>query len=157
MAIGIVFFIYIFISFSSYAVEYNLVDEAIEAVEDLGPLPVTQDAQTEADNPVLKKAIEEWVSAGKYTEQGLTIETLSRELGTNRAYLSMYINSAFNCNFREWINTLRIEQACRIIKSVGFVSMADTATRCGFTSASYFTRTFVRVKGMSPLLWKRKQ
>ena len=79
---------------------------------------------------------------------------LTLDIGTNKSYLSCYLNNYVGATFYDYINELRIKEACRIIdemKQQGQKpSMASVATICGFSSQAAFNRCFRRVARMTP-------
>lgn len=98
----------------------------------------------------LKKAMEE---DKMYTDPKLSLFDLSIAIGTNRTYISDYINKTLGLTFKDYINNLRVEEAMRIIESMTIkerISMAEVARKSGFNSTSTFNRNFQRVTGINP-------
>lgn len=89
-----------------------------------------------------------------YLKPALTLDDICRAIGTNKSYLSCYLNNYVGATFYDYINELRIKEACRIIdemKQQGQKpSMASVATICGFSSQAAFNRCFRRVARMTP-------
>lgn len=89
-----------------------------------------------------------------YLKPALTLDDICRAIGTNKSYLSCYLNNYVGATFYDYINELRIKEACRIIdemKQQGKKpSMASVATACGFSSQAAFNRCFRRVARMTP-------
>lgn len=51
----------------------------------------------------------------------------------------------------EFLNRLRIKNACRIIEIYGKqFNITETAERCGFSNPAYFSRVFKKITGVSP-------
>ncbi|WP_444103937.1 helix-turn-helix domain-containing protein, partial [Alistipes sp.] len=80
-----------------------------------------------------------------------TLESLAKEAGTNRTYLSRTINTFSGKNFSSYVDGFRIREATRIIeaskKSVSFKQIAEMV---GYTSVPVFYKAFVREVGLSP-------
>ena len=55
----------------------------------------------------------------------------------------------------EYINKVRIQTACEILKKTD-ESIADIAYKCGFTTNSTFNRNFRQLMGMSPAEWRKR-
>ena len=51
----------------------------------------------------------------RYVRPGLSLESLAREVGCNRSYLSRYVNSELGLNFKSWIRALRIAESQRLL------------------------------------------
>jgi len=83
----------------------------------------------------------------------LTLQKLAIHLGTNRQYLSNYINKEKNKTFYEYINDYRLEEAKDILDNWGDnpqQSLEDVASMSGFNSYSTFFRSFVKKYGETP-------
>ena len=88
-----------------------------------------------------------------YLDSSLTLQKLAIHLGTNRQYLSNFINRERQKSFYEYINDFRLEEAKKMLD--GWTeekhhSMEDVATMSGFNSYSTFLRSFVKKYGESP-------
>ncbi len=148
MSAGIVMFVYIYISFQNYILNYRNVEIAVE--ENM----TSRSCDTRVQTVDLGEGIERWVSSGGYRMQGLTLEDLARELGSNRSYVSAYINSTFNCNFREWINALRIDYSKTLLAEQSFMTIEKVSEQSGFSTSAYFCRLFSKREGMTPTKWR---
>ena len=88
-----------------------------------------------------------------YLNPKVTLSDIAQAIGTNRTYLSDYLNNTLNTTFYDYINTYRIKEACRIIDAMhekGKKSMVMVAEMSGFNSKSSFNRYFTKVMGESP-------
>ncbi|MGN0285118.1 MAG: helix-turn-helix domain-containing protein [Segatella copri] len=105
-------------------------------------------------NYILAVRLEQKMSQDKlYLNPKLTTTDVATAIGTNKTYLSNYLNNTLNTSFFDYINTFRINEACRIIEMMperGRKSMSVVAQKSGFNSLSSFHRYFVKLKGISP-------
>ncbi|MCI6118179.1 MAG: helix-turn-helix transcriptional regulator [Prevotella sp.] len=105
-------------------------------------------------NYILAVRLEQKMSQDKlYLNPKLTTTDVATAIGTNKTYLSDYLNNTLNTSFFDYINTFRINEACRIIEMMperGRKSMSVVAQKSGFNSLSSFHRYFVKLKGISP-------
>ena len=105
-------------------------------------------------NYILAVRLEQKMSQDKlYLNPKLTITDVATAIGTNKTYLSNYLNNTLNTSFFDYINTFRINEACRIIEMMperGRISMSVVAQKSGFNSLSSFHRYFENLKGISP-------
>lgn len=95
-----------------------------------------------------------------YLNPKLTLLDVASEIGTNRTYLSEYLNQVLNTTFYEYINEFRVRTACEILDSMSSDNkrtMQEVAEMSGFNSLSTFNRSFVKVKGVTPSRYASKQ
>lgn len=93
-----------------------------------------------------------------YLDAHLSLPDLAAAVGTNKTYISTYLNGQ-GCTFYDFINRYRVEEACRIIDRMathGRIPMTDVAARSGFNSISSFNRYFFKVKGVTPTAYSRR-
>ncbi|NDW17979.1 AraC family transcriptional regulator [Dysgonomonas sp. 216] len=104
----------------------------------------------------LSQLVEQWIDSKAYIEPNITIISVANTLGTNRTYLSAYINNNMHVNFNAWINILRIEDAKILLKDNPELSMADIAANLGYADHSSFCRQFKKYTDLSPTAWQNK-
>ena len=88
-----------------------------------------------------------------YLNPKLSIVDIAVALGTNKTYLSDYLNNTLNVTFNDFVNQFRIKEACKIIDSMTANdkrTMVEVATMSGFNSISSFNRYFIKFEGTSP-------
>lgn len=109
---------------------------------------------------VIAMRLEECMKGGKmYLNPKLSLQDVAAEIGTNRTYLSDYLNHVLKMTFYEYVNALRVDEACEIIDSMTCKdrsSMQEIAEMSGFNSISTFNRAFARRKGMTPGMYSKK-
>ena len=81
---------------------------------------------------------------------------VAEQLGTNRTYLSRYINDTSGCNFNSWLTRLRIEEAKRLLISSPTLSLDKIAMKVGFASKSHFMSSFKSFVGTTPGRWREQ-
>ena len=87
----------------------------------------------------------------------LTLLDLATEVGTNRTYLSNYLNNSLDTNFYDYINSFRLKAALVMLEDpASSATMIEIAESCGFNSISTFRRVFVRAKGCSLVEYRHK-
>lgn len=84
-----------------------------------------------------------------FLQPNLSRNDIALSLGTNRTYVSHLINTEFQCNFYDFIKGKRIEFACEQIRLNPALSQEQVAGKCGFVSASTFSRAFKQQMGMT--------
>ncbi len=97
----------------------------------------------------------ECIQSRAFLDPLLTRNKLATALGTNSTYLSRYF-AQNGSNFNEYINDLRLDYACRMIKDSNEKSIAlnKIALDSGFANYRTFSRLFVSRFGVSPTDWR---
>lgn len=110
---------------------------------------------------VLAELLENCMAERKlYLNPKLTLQEVCSEIGTNRTYLSDYLNKVLKTTFYEYINGLRIARACEIIDAMtpeNKQSMLEVSEVSGFNSISTFNRSFAKVMGQTPSQYAAKK
>ncbi|MBR0036958.1 MAG: helix-turn-helix transcriptional regulator [Bacteroidales bacterium] len=92
-----------------------------------------------------------------FLQSGLKVEDVARQIGTNRYYLSRYINDTYHINFNDYLNQQRIEFAKSYMLEHTDVMLDEIAVACGFISAQAFGRKFKEIVGVPPRTWMSKK
>lgn len=157
----------ILIARSKNQIEVSFDEEQPAPVESVEPQPTVEmpteeqpsecaapDSEQPTDNSQLteqmKAQLNELMTEGEiYLNSRLTLSDLAGELGTNRTYLSNYLNRELNVSFYDYVNSFRVRRACAMIASDPDVTVHDIVERCGFNSVSTFRRSFSREVGQT--------
>ena len=90
-----------------------------------------------------------------YLNPKLTLTDLALKVGTNRTYLSNYINHELKKTFFDFINSLRLDFATQLLLNTN-LTLEVIAEKSGFNSLSTFRRYFMYVHKVSPTVYKRE-
>lgn len=71
------------------------------------------------------------------------------------SHLSRLVTSALGYSLGELIARMKMNWAERLMTEYPAESITAIAMRCGYNSASYFTRTFKKMKGTTPLSYRK--
>lgn len=152
-------YIYIFFSYKNYLLFDDRVAEVELETDDIivdepSDTAIVSEYYREKDL-FMTRQIEVWIKNLGYTKQGITLTSLASTLCTNRTYLGGYMKRTQNKPFREWINDMRIDYAKKLMSSNPFITIAEVAEMCGYSTSSHFTTTFTRYAGLPPSKWIR--
>ncbi|MEM9840878.1 MAG: helix-turn-helix transcriptional regulator [Pseudomonadota bacterium] len=89
-----------------------------------------------------------------FLEPDLTLTSLARSVGTNRAALSKLINDRAEVNFNRFINRYRVSFAQELLQQTDR-SVLDIALEAGFSSKATFNRVFRSQTGQTPTDFRR--
>ena len=170
VTLGIIMFIYTFICMLNFSSTYRslavardenamAVEEEMAAAGDDEEVQASSQHSTLSDSllEVLQVKEERWRALGGYRTCGITIEQAAREMGTNRSYLSRYLNEVKHMTFYEWVAQLRIRDAQSMMLNNPNKSIEQIAGLVGFSSTSTFSSTFKKLVGVSPNRWRNQQ
>ena len=87
--------------------------------------------------------------------QPLTLETVARALGVSRIHLSHIFSQQLHINFRQYINTLRIDKACSLLLDPT-LSISEIVYQCGYGNPRTFHRAFQAQMGMPPSQYRAR-
>lgn len=82
-------------------------------------------------------------------KEDINLDTVAEELHLSKYYISHLINHRLKQNFNEYINNLRIAEACNILKETD-TKIADISENVGFGTIRSFNRAFKQIMGVSP-------
>lgn len=99
---------------------------------------------------IYTKVIKLFESKKPYLNEDFSLEELSREVFTNKVYLSKAINYYSGRNFRQFINYYRVMYACDIMKQDRRLRVTELAMMCGFHSLVTFNMAFKLYMNMTP-------
>ncbi len=156
------FYIFFGVKFINYPWQFEIIETPMtEETNDKQPLSIFDTATENISYEDVtcidcNVCVGQWIAEKHFTESGITIDDLVKYLGTNRTYLSSYFNTEKGVTFRQWINSLRIEEAKLIITGNPKITMAELASRLGYADTSTFFRHFKTIEGVQPSVWKRK-
>lgn len=88
-------------------------------------------------------------------ENDLTVKTISKYLNVSKNVLYNKFHEHFGCTVNDYVTKKRIEKSLEFLLKTDF-SMEEIAQRTGFASASYYSKSFKKQMGMSPLKYKKK-
>jgi AraC-like DNA-binding protein len=87
-----------------------------------------------------------------YLNSTFKITDLCQAIGSNRTYISNYINETYDLNFCQFVNTFRIKEAKNKLSNSAFdsLNLESIAEECGFSSLQTFIRVFNEQCNVSP-------
>ena len=84
----------------------------------------------------------------------LTLATLEEELHLSKYYISHLFGSKIGTGFNDYINALRVSEACRYLRRTN-KSITEISALVGFGTLRTFNRAFIKQVGMSPSEYRK--
>lgn len=113
------------------------------------PVELYKRLQSDFESLLLDKTI--------YTDNLLNKDKLARRLGTNRTYLSRFVNLYYKMPFTQLINSLRIKEAIRLLSDPTVdTPLKAVSEELGYNSQTTFYTEFKKATGMTPAAFRAK-
>jgi len=87
--------------------------------------------------------------------ENLTSEDICKHFSCSRSYLSHLFKKNCGMSIREYINTLRIEDA-KTLLVCSKLNIAEITIVLGFSDSNYFSKTFKKAVGISPVKYRKE-
>lgn len=84
----------------------------------------------------------------------ITLETLTSLTHMNKYYMAHSFTKFTGMSPIQYLNRRRLETACQLLRDTDF-SVSDISSQTGFSSQSYFTQTFRKVYGITPIKYRQ--
>lgn len=99
-------------------------------------------SDNEALRDISRMVQERFIEPKLYLNPQLKLGDMVRSVGTNRTYMSRYLNEVLKTSFYDYVNGLRLEYALELIEQSQY-SIKAIAAIAGFNSYSTFRRAFI--------------
>ena len=93
--------------------------------------------------------------SGHYREQ-ISIKNVANDLYLSESYISKIFSKKIGYSFRDYINSLRITEAKKMLK-ITDIGITDIMYSCGFSNQSSFNRIFYDNVGCTPTEYRKNK
>ena len=115
------------------------------------PLPTYKEKMDE-----LEAMLDEWVKSKHYRQPGVKLSDVAAELEVSKGDISYCVNTFKQMNFSAWINSLRMEDAKKMIQRNPEMPLYEVGYKVGHPIPSTFKKTFIQFAGCTPEEWIEK-
>lgn len=84
----------------------------------------------------------------------ITLKDIAAHIGMNRTSFCSFFKKMTGQTFVAWLNTLRTDEAVRLLEEHPEMSVSEIADALGFGSLSHFSRVFSKHKMLPPSKWR---
>jgi tetratricopeptide (TPR) repeat protein len=104
---------------------------------------------------ILDKIINLFDKEKVFLQSDITIDRISKQLNTNRTYVSQVINDTFKKNFSDYLNEYRVKEALKLLSDPNYkhLTIEGIASEVGFAIPTTFYRCFKKYTGVSPAFY----
>lgn len=137
----------------------SVIDEFTDYASAVAATAAGDDAEAAAaktDNSLAPKIEALFKTREIFLKPNLKLSDVAREIGSNRTYVSNYFNRDAATTFYDYVNTFRVDYACALLATTE-IPIQEVAEKSGFSSASVFTRVFVKHKACTPSVYRNSQ
>lgn len=86
----------------------------------------------------------------------ITLDSIAREAAMTKNAFCKYFKKRTNKTYMSFLNELRIEEACKLLRRERELAIADIAEQSGFQNISHFNRKFKLLKGKTPRAFRKE-
>lgn len=108
---------------------------------------------TKEDDSQSLKAVVRYCS--QHFNEPLSLDILAQELHISKFYISHMFSHKLNMRFNDYINSLRVYDACRYLRQSD-KSITEIAELTGFATLRTFNRAFAKQMGAAPSQYRRE-
>jgi AraC-like DNA-binding protein len=105
-----------------------------------------------------KEMILQFISENEtYKDHNITLGKFSKSVSLKNHIVSQIINEQLCCNFNDFINSYRIEEAKKMLSNESSMNLtiASIAYDCGFNTLSAFNTAFKKFTGLTPSQYRK--
>jgi AraC-like DNA-binding protein len=94
-----------------------------------------------------------------FKDHNITLGKFSKNLSLTPHVVSQVINEQLSCNFNDFINSYRVDEAKKMLRDAGMknITVASIAYDCGFNTLSAFNTAFKKFTGLTPSQFRNKK
>jgi transcriptional regulator GlxA family with amidase domain len=104
-------------------------------------------------HPGLQKALR-YMAA--HFKEDISLNQLARQACVSASHLSYLFRNTIGISFKNFLATLRIESAKRLLAKDKSLNVTEVAARVGFSDLRHFRRTFNRLANCNPKEYRRR-
>lgn len=91
-----------------------------------------------------------------FHDNTLTLDSVAKATGMMPRKIAAVINDQFQCNFKTYVNRIRISEAKRLLRETD-LNIGEIAYKVGFNNQSHFNRVFKAEHDMRPSEYREHQ
>ena len=96
----------------------------------------------------------------KYIQQNyandVKLSVAAKLVSVSAEHLSRVFKKETGVGFKEYLTILRLQKAEEMLRNEPGRAVCEVAYACGFNDGNYFGNIFTKIKGISPLQYRKK-
>lgn len=131
--------------------------EKIKSISDIASLLIKYILLENMLKPSLDENIQKAINyIEENLEKDLSVRSISKSINVSKSVLYKKFHMHFKCTVAQYINSKRIDKSIDMLLKTD-MSIEEISQNVGFTSASYYSRMFKKIKGTTPLKYKKHE
>ena len=114
----------------------------------ISPITINYKAVSPDDRIKLNSSFLDYIN-NNFQDSELTLEKVAKHAGIKARHISETISDNYFCNFKTYINQIRINESKRLLKETN-LEISEIAYKVGFSSPNNFNRVFKNLTGKNP-------
>ncbi len=106
------------------------------------------------ENTDVNSAQQVLIYCSEHYREDMSIKNVASALYLSESYVTKIFSGKLGCSFREYINTLRINEAKKLLRNT-VMKIVEIMYACGFKNQSSFNRVFYEETGFTPKEYRR--
>ena len=102
-------------------------------------------------NDMLMNRLQDYLT--RHVNSELSLPQLAGEFNMSKSTFSRFLKNNTTMSFTDYLLDFRLNMAMRLLKQD--IPIPDVVEQCGFNSVSYFYRVFKKIKGTTPMEYKK--
>ncbi len=124
-------------------------------LENQNELQVSEEIHQRELIEIEKKLLNYFHKEKPWLHSNLNIWDVSKNIGSNRSYVSHIINENIGCNFNYFVNEYRVNEAKILLKQTPELNLSEISEQSGFGSVNSFIRIFKKIEHATPTEFKK--
>lgn len=87
-------------------------------------------------------------------QEKLTLSRFAEKYSVSKNYLSSLFHKETDLTLTDYVNSTRVRHSLLLLNTTS-LSIQDIAEKCGFSDANYYTRSFKKYQGITPLKYRQ--
>lgn len=115
-----------------------------------------QDTSSETNAETIDSIYKAVVYINSHYADDISVGQLCLQAGMSYSYFSRSFKSITGKNFKEYLNTIRVNQAERLLVTTN-QTISEISSACGYNDISYFIKVFREYNGMPPQTYRLRR
>lgn len=130
-------------------------EEKVQSVMDIATMLAKHIILEDMLKPIYSNTLKNAVDfIDENLEKNLSVQDIAKSINVSVSVLYKYFRSYYNCTPKDYISKRRVDESVKLLNNTD-TSIESISRKMGFSSASYYIKSFKRIKGVTPLEYRK--